>query len=826
MAARTQRILLAACLLCGTHVFSATEPALVPAGPYQMGDALDEGWPDERPAHTVSVSDFEVERAEVSKSLWAEVRAWALGRGYTNLPQGAAGRVVDPWQPAAPASNDHPVVQVSWHDAVAWCNARSEKAGYTPVYYTDGTHSTVYRAGELELGNECANHAADGYRLPTEAEWEKAARGGMAGARYPWGATNAADRADYWDYLDTNTFIGTTVPGMFPSNAYGLADMAGNVAEWCWDRYGAAWYDASAGATDPRGPTNGTERVLRGGSWAFSPFFLRCASREHAPAWRRSDRIGFRCVRVRGAQPLWTAYNDCCWQAPQPSTRITTYAPFATNGWQTSGELVDYADGAGLGVTLSLSGGNYSSSHLTQGADAGPGTDAHRMLGLGTILSATGVASGGDITLQFSGLVVSNLYEVTLFGNRAEPGYTTRMATFTLAQARRFTNTSSTGVTVLSSAEPNDTAEYCTGANTTNGYVAQFSGVVPSTNGTVTVTMTSATGGRYLNAVRLRAFPSSARPQSTTRIAMGADWQYRKGTAEASNPLAAWRATGSSDNGWSNGVAPIGYGKPEIATALDDMQGNYTCVFLRKNFALDAPYRVGALDLAIDYDDGFILWINGEEVHRVNMTGAPGTFTPYHSTAELSERATWTQTLAGATLPALGRSNVVAVQVFNRSLSDSSDLFFDFALTSARHPLAAHEDIDEDGMPDDWEMFCFLNTAHTGDEDEDGDGLRNIEEWIAGTDPTTNASVLALDVTLSAAGPQIAIPTRAGSGTGYAGWNRYYALQSAGSLADTPCWLPVPGFDKIPGTGTTVSYTNSIDRSSLHRARVWLERNE
>lgn len=269
----------------------------VPPGEFLMGDNFAAGG-DVRPVRPVTLSAFFVEKHEVTIALWNEVCQWGLAHGYE----------FD--SPSLLGATNHPVSDIHWYDAVKWCNARSEKESLSPAYFTSETHATVYRTGWLDLNNADVEWTGNGYRLPTEAEWEKAARGALAGQHYPWasGAPDylihiTGDQANYWNsgdpYDNGATPVGfydghQSVAGQRMANGFGLFDMAGNVSEMCWDR--SAAYPSSA-QTDPRGPDTGDRRVTRGGSWYDSAYDLRCATRKSFLPWLGGGQHGFRCVR-------------------------------------------------------------------------------------------------------------------------------------------------------------------------------------------------------------------------------------------------------------------------------------------------------------------------------------------------------------------------------------------------------------------------------------------------------------------------------------------------------------------------------------------------
>jgi formylglycine-generating enzyme required for sulfatase activity len=271
--------------------------ALIPAGPFQMGNTFWEEEGVEQLVRTVNVSAFLIGEKEVTKAEWDEVRAGGISRGYTDLPVGLS------------KASDHPVTEVSWFDVIKWCNARSEKDGLSPVYMVDGA---VMRTGETE---PTVNWEAGGYRLPTEAEWEKAARGGLSGKRFPWGDTISHSQANYYsldtyaydvsptrgfhpDY-DSNDFDypRTSPVGSFAPNGYVLYDMAGNAWEWCSDWYSP--YELGP-QTDPQGPITrwfGLGRVLRGGSWKTEAIASLVATRYSSDPSNRRSSNGFRLAR-------------------------------------------------------------------------------------------------------------------------------------------------------------------------------------------------------------------------------------------------------------------------------------------------------------------------------------------------------------------------------------------------------------------------------------------------------------------------------------------------------------------------------------------------
>ena len=292
-----------------------TNFAMIPSGMFVMGDPFRDGYDsDENYLRAVYISAFYMEKIEVSKAEWYGVYTWATNQGYTFTNTG--------WGKA----ESHPVLNINWYDCVKWCNARSEKEGLAPCYYTTSDQTEVYRTGQVDLAIECVNWGTNGYRLPTESEWEKAARGGVGGHRFPWNDVDTITHSQanyysdsYYAPYDISPTRGyhplyndgltpyTSPVGSFPANGYGLNDMAGNVNEWCWDwKYPGPWSnDPRASQADTRGSPDGWIRIFRGGCWADGPINCRLAHRgtEMLPETVFSG-LGFRCAQSR-AVPVY-----------------------------------------------------------------------------------------------------------------------------------------------------------------------------------------------------------------------------------------------------------------------------------------------------------------------------------------------------------------------------------------------------------------------------------------------------------------------------------------------------------------------------------------
>jgi formylglycine-generating enzyme required for sulfatase activity len=238
---------------------AASEFVLIPAGSFTMGDAKGVYETNERPARTVTINAFYMSKYELSQALYQQV----MGEN-----------------PSHTKGDKRPVEMVSWPDALKFCNALSTRDGYTPVY------------SDID-GSVKADFNANGYRLPTEAEWEYACRAGTTTPYYTGNGVSDLERCA-WFSINAN---GTTQDrGQLEVNNFGLYDMHGNVFEWCWDWYRADYYQQGVN-NNPRGPDSGQQKVCRGGSFFVFEYGCRAGFRSMLePAFPGKD-IGIRLAR-------------------------------------------------------------------------------------------------------------------------------------------------------------------------------------------------------------------------------------------------------------------------------------------------------------------------------------------------------------------------------------------------------------------------------------------------------------------------------------------------------------------------------------------------
>jgi formylglycine-generating enzyme required for sulfatase activity len=286
----------------------APEMVVLPGGSFFMGSPeleLDRE-PFREYRHEVKVRGFYMAARELTSG---EFRRFVLESGYRTTAEQTGYAIVfneaeEKWEARAGAdwrnpgfrqNDDHPVVAVSWFDAVSYCNWLSEKEGLTPAY-------TI-------LGEEVGwDKSAEGYRLPTEAEWEYACRGGTT-TPFSTGPRISAAQANYdgnypYNYGNKGLFRKATVPvGSFAPNPWGLYDMHGNVWEWCWDFY--ELFDGEEGdvAVNPGGPDSGAYRINRGGGWTSNADRLRSACRSCDFPETVEAGLGFRVARNQHASP-------------------------------------------------------------------------------------------------------------------------------------------------------------------------------------------------------------------------------------------------------------------------------------------------------------------------------------------------------------------------------------------------------------------------------------------------------------------------------------------------------------------------------------------
>jgi formylglycine-generating enzyme required for sulfatase activity len=257
----------------------------VPGGSFQMGNTDTSGGDsDERPVHTVTLTGFYMGKYEVTQEQYQAV----MGSNPSSFSSNPADGEVQ---------ENRPVEQVSWYGALVFCNTLSRAEGLTPAYSIGGSTDPA-DWGTVPTSNDAAWNAvtivsgSTGYRLPTEAQWEYAAKGGNdSPGNYTYAGSNTIGDVAWYS---SNSSSMTHEVGKKQPNGLGLYDMSGNVNEWCWDWYGSY---TSGAQTDPTGAASGSYRVMRGGSWFYSVDGARSVYRGSDSPSGRGSVIGFRLVR-------------------------------------------------------------------------------------------------------------------------------------------------------------------------------------------------------------------------------------------------------------------------------------------------------------------------------------------------------------------------------------------------------------------------------------------------------------------------------------------------------------------------------------------------
>ncbi len=263
-----------------TAIEETTAMVFVEGSTFSMGTAS--GHTDEEPVHSVTVSDFYMGQYEVTQKEYREVMDYDPC-AYTSYGKG----------------DNNPVHLINWYRAIAYCNKLSLKMGLEPVYTVSGvnfatlTHRQIPTSDDSTWNSAICDWTKNGYRLPTEAEWEYAAKGGIHKENFTYSGSNDIGLVAWYE---DNSGDKTHTVGTQASNKLGLYDMSGNVWEWCWDWYHSSYYENSPD-TNPKGPASGSNRVTRGGSFFLIAYNSRVAEREHSNPSSGHKSDGFRVVR-------------------------------------------------------------------------------------------------------------------------------------------------------------------------------------------------------------------------------------------------------------------------------------------------------------------------------------------------------------------------------------------------------------------------------------------------------------------------------------------------------------------------------------------------
>jgi formylglycine-generating enzyme required for sulfatase activity len=263
------------------------EMVLIPAGTFQMG--TEKGYGDDKPVHEVTITkSFYMRKYEVTQAEYEKYCSYGSSSPSSSYGDG----------------DNYPAYYVSWYDALVYCNKRSMAEGLTPCYSISGNTDpskwgTVPTSSDSTWNAVVCDWNANGYRLPTEAEWEYAARAGdNTVSSLTYAGTNSSSKLGEYAWYSDNSSSKTHEVGTKKANAFGLYDMSGNVWEWCWNWFTNNYNTGTEGGSDPTGASSGDYRVYRGGGWGSNSGSCAVSYRNRSIPYSRNDDLGFRVVRA------------------------------------------------------------------------------------------------------------------------------------------------------------------------------------------------------------------------------------------------------------------------------------------------------------------------------------------------------------------------------------------------------------------------------------------------------------------------------------------------------------------------------------------------
>lgn len=280
------------CKKCGETVTKELQPVpegfvLVKAGTFQMGS--NKGFGDNKPVHEVTITKpFYMGKYEVTQAEYEVYCSYG-----SSVPSSSYGD-----------GDNYPAYYVSWYDALVYCNKRSMAEGLTPCYSISGNTDpskwgTVPTSTDSTWNAVVCDWNANGYRLPTEAEWEYAARAGDNTVdSLTYSGTSDVNKLGEYAWYTSNSSSKTHEVGTKKANTYGLYDMSGNVWEWCWNWSTDSYDTTTEGGSDPTGASAGSGRVYRGGGWDNFSDGCAVSCRSYFSPYFRSSLLGFRVVRA------------------------------------------------------------------------------------------------------------------------------------------------------------------------------------------------------------------------------------------------------------------------------------------------------------------------------------------------------------------------------------------------------------------------------------------------------------------------------------------------------------------------------------------------